>query len=146
MTIQIAVTRLHPDATIPTYATDGDAGLDLSALEPTVVGPGERKLVKTGIAIAIPAGHVGLVHPRSGLAFKHGVTVLNAPGTIDSGYRGDIGVILYNAGATSFQVYAGDRIAQLVVQEFVTASLVEVDELPSSDRGVGGFGSTGVSA
>lgn len=135
--------KLHPDAVAPSYATEGDAGLDLSALEATVIPAGERKLVKTGIAIELLPGTVGLVCPRSGLAYKKGVSVLNAPGIIDSGYRNDVGVILHNTGDEDFVIEAGDRIAQLVVQEFVTVKLVEVEELGDSARGQGGFGSTG---
>ena len=136
--------KLHADAQVPSYASEGDAGLDLRALEATVIKPGERALVKTGIAIELPEHTVGLVCSRSGLAYKKGVFVLNAPGIIDSGYRGDVGVILQNAGSEDFEVEAGDRIAQLVIQEFVTVKLVEVDEVSVSTRGEGGFGSTGV--
>lgn len=135
--------KLHPDATTPSYATDGDAGLDLSALEATVIPAGQRQLVKTGIAIELLPGTVGLVCSRSGLAYKKGVFVLNAPGIIDSGYRNDVGVILQNTGNEDFVIEAGDRIAQLVIQEFITVKLVEVEELDDSARGQGGFGSTG---
>lgn len=135
--------KLHPNAVTPSYATDGDAGLDLSALEATVIPAGERQLVKTGIAIELLPGTVALVCSRSGLAYKKGVFALNAPGIIDSGYRNDVGVILQNSGKEDFVIEAGDRIAQLVVQEFVTVKLVEVEELDDSARGQGGFGSTG---
>jgi dUTP pyrophosphatase len=135
--------KLHPNAVAPSYATEGDAGLDLSALEATVIPAGERKLVKTGIAVELLPGTVGLVCSRSGLAYKKGVFVLNAPGIIDSGYRNDVGVILQNAGDEDFVIEAGDRIAQLVIQEFISVKLVEVEELGESDRGQGGFGSTG---
>jgi dUTP pyrophosphatase len=128
---------------VPKYATRGDAGADLTASGYTMVPAGSRALVKTGIKIAIPEGYVGLVHPRSGLALKHGITVLNAPGTIDSGYRGEVGVILYNSGAENFEIRAGDRIAQLVIQKVETAEFEIVDALIDTDRGEGGFGSTG---
>ncbi|MGW8431555.1 dUTP diphosphatase [Curtobacterium citreum] len=129
----------------PAYATDGDAGLDLRAAESLTVWPGERHLVATGFAIAVPTGHVGLVHPRSGLAVKQGITVLNTPGTIDSGYRGEVKVLLLNTGSEPFIVNVGDRIAQLVIQEYVTVTVEETDELGTTARGAGGFGSTGVS-
>lgn len=128
----------------PSYAHPGDAGLDLHSGEDLTIPAGGRAMVRTGVAIALPAGYVGLVHPRSGLAAKHGITVLNAPGTIDAGYRGEIGVVLHNTDTDhSFSVSRGDRIAQLVIQEYVTADLVQVDHLPGSARGEGGFGSTG---
>jgi dUTP pyrophosphatase len=136
--------KLDENAVTPTYASEGDAGLDLCALEATVIAPGERALVKTGIAIELREGTVGLVCSRSGLAYKKGVFVLNAPGIIDSGYRNDVGVILQNSGSEDFVIEPGDRIAQLVVQEFVSVRLVEVEELGDSVRGQGGFGSTGV--
>jgi dUTP pyrophosphatase len=142
--IDLPVLLLHPEAQIPNYATDGDAGLDLRATEPFWIEPGVRRIVPTGIAVAIPAGHVGLIHPRSGLAAKFGITVLNAPGTIDCGYRGEIKVIILNTSALPFSIEIGDRIAQLVIQEYVHAKMVEVSELPASERGEGGFGSTGI--
>jgi dUTP pyrophosphatase len=128
---------------VPMYARDGDAGADIHASEGGYVPAGGHVLMKTGIKIAIPYGYVGLVHPRSGLAMKQGVTVLNAPGTIDSGSRGEIGVILYNSGAEPFTVQRGDRIAQMVVQKFETVEFNKVDALTESDRGQSGFGSTG---
>lgn len=129
----------------PTYARAGDAGADLRSAEDLVyIAPGERKLIKTGVSIALPDGYVALVHPRSGLALKNGITVLNTPGTIDSGYRGEIGVILYNAGDDVFAVDRGDRIAQVVIQRFETAEFEVVDALTDTERGDGGFGSTGV--
>lgn len=131
-------------ATVPSYAREGDAGADLVANEPAIVPAGSRALVKTGIKIAIPAGYVGLVHPRSGLALKSGITVLNTPGTIDAGYRGEVGVILFNTTAEDFQVLVGDRIAQLVIQQVSIASFEVVESLDETSRGVGGFGSTGV--
>ena len=128
---------------VPKYATRGDAGADLISAEDVRIPAHQRVLVKTGIKIAIPERYVGLVHPRSGLALKHGITVLNAPGTIDAGYRGEVGVILLNTGALDFEVKAGDRIAQLVIQKVETAEFEIVDALIDTDRGEGGFGSTG---
>ncbi|SJM57690.1 Deoxyuridine 5'-triphosphate nucleotidohydrolase [Agrococcus casei LMG 22410] len=127
----------------PEYAHPGDAGADLRASEAITLEPGDRALVATGIRIALPDGFVGLVHPRSGLAAKHGVTVLNTPGTIDAGYRGEVKVILANLGREPFSVEPGDRIAQLVVQRVERAEFIRVEQLPGSDRGEGGFGSTG---
>lgn len=144
--LEIPLRRLDPDLQMPSYATDGDAGADLVAAESVTLAPrGGRALVATGAAIAIPAGYAGFVQPRSGLAYKHGVTVLNTPGLIDSGYRGELKVLLVNTDPeTPFEVVRGDRIAQLVIQQVEHVSFVEVDELPSSERGDGGFGSTGV--
>ena len=139
----LKITRLSKNATIPTYAKPGDAGLDLSASESITLEPGGRNVVGTGLAIALPEGHVGLLHPRSGLAFKEGVTVLNAPGTIDAGYRGEVSVILYNAGDSPYTVEVGDRIAQLVIQRFERPVIEEVKKLDETKRGQGGFGSTG---
>ncbi|NNC79896.1 MAG: dUTP diphosphatase [Acidimicrobiales bacterium] len=131
---------------MPSYATDGDAGADLVAAESLTLAPGGgRALVATGAAIAIPVGYAGFIQPRSGLAYKHGVTVLNTPGLIDSGYRGELKVLLVNTDPeTPFEVVRGDRIAQLVIQQVEHVNFVEVDELPDSERGAGGFGSTGV--
>jgi len=131
---------------VPKYATRGDAGADLISAEDVRIAAHQRVLVKTGIKIAIPEGYVGLVHPRSGLALKHGITVLNTPGTIDAGYRGEVGVILLNTGSIDFEVKAGDRIAQLVIQKVEYADFEVVDALTDTDRGNGGFGSTGVSS
>lgn len=143
-TVDILVQRLDPDLPLPSYAHPGDAGLDLVAREDATVPAGGRATVPTGIAVALPDGYVGLVHPRSGLARKHGVTVLNAPGTVDAGYRGEIQVILVNTDQqTPFELRRGDRVAQLVVQRVARAALLEVQTLPGSDRGDGGFGSTG---
>lgn len=128
----------------PAYAQPGDAGCDLRAAEETVVPARGRVLVKTGISIALPDGYVGLVHPRSGLAAKHGITVLNTPGTVDAGYRGEIMVTLYNSTDADFPVAKYDRIAQLVIQQFAKAEFVVVEKLPESHRGEAGFGSTGV--
>lgn len=132
---------------IPGYAHPGDAGADLRASEDVVLAPGRRASVGTGVAIALPDGHVGFVVPRSGLAFKHGITIVNAPGTIDAGYRGEIRVALLNTDAEqTYRVSAGDRIAQLVIVPVVRARFTPVAELPDSVRGLGGFGSTGYDA
>lgn len=142
--VQVLVQRLDPDLPLPGYAHPGDAGLDLCAREDATLAPGGRAAVPCGVAIALPAGYVGLVHPRSGLARRHGVTVLNAPGTVDAGYRGEVQVILVNTDPEQpFEVRRGDRVAQLVIQQVATADLIEVTTLPGSDRGEGGFGSTG---
>ena len=139
---EILITVTDPELA-PTYAKLGDAGADLRAAENAVLRPGNRMLVKTGVSIALPEGYVALVHPRSGLALKHGITVLNTPGTVDSGYRGEIGVILYNSGHKVYEVKRGERIAQLVIQEYVQGNFSIVAELSESERGAGGFGSTG---
>ncbi|MDR2508702.1 MAG: dUTP diphosphatase [Candidatus Ancillula sp.] len=132
------------DVQIPSYANAGDAGADLQCVEDFTLLPGERKLVGTGVKIALEPGFVGLLHPRSGLAAKHGVTIVNAPGTIDAGYRGEIKVCLLNTDANSpVQFSAGDRIAQLVIQRFEKADFLEVGELPEAARGESGFGSSG---
>ncbi|MFL6152396.1 MAG: dUTP diphosphatase [Ornithinibacter sp.] len=142
--VPVAVRRLHPDAGVPAYSTDGDAGADLTSVAEVTLAPGERALVPTGIAVALPAGTVGLVHPRSGLAARHGITVVNAPGTVDSGYRGEILVNLVNLDLREpFTVRVGDRIAQLVVQHYLHADFDDVDSLPDSARGETGHGSTG---
>jgi dUTP diphosphatase len=142
--VELALTKLKEAATLPTRAHEGDAGLDLYACEPAHVGPGERWSVGTGIAVEIPLGHAGLVLPRSGLAREHGITLVNSPGLIDSGYRGEMRVLLLNTDpAEIFRVEAGDRIAQLLVVAVAAAEPVEVDELSDSARGDGGFGSSG---
>lgn len=142
--VPVPVRRLDPDLPLPEYAHPGDAGADLVAAEDVEIAPGARSLVRTGVAIALPPGHVGLVHPRSGLAARLGVTVLNAPGTVDAGYRGEILVNLVNHDpATTAKISRGDRIAQLVVQRVERAFFHIVDELPDSNRGDGGHGSTG---
>ena len=141
--VRIEVVRDDPILALPTYAREGDAGLDLAAALPVTLPPGGRHLVPTGLRVAIPDGYAGLVLPRSGLALRAGVIVLNAPGLIDSGYRGEIGVLLVNHGAEAVTISRGERIAQLVIQAVGQAMLVEVRELPSSRRGGGGFGSTG---
>jgi dUTP pyrophosphatase len=136
--------RLSPEARPPAQAHDGDAGYDLHAAEALTIAPGERASVATGIAVAIPPGQAGLVVPRSGLAARHGISVVNAPGLIDSGYRGELRVLLFNTDRSEpFVVEPGDRIAQLVLVAVETAELEEVDELDETARGGGGFGSTG---
>lgn len=143
--IDLPLVRLDPDLPMPSYAQAGDAGIDLRAAEGTTLDPrGGRALIATGVAVAIPVGWAGFVQPRSGLALKHGVTVLNTPGLIDSGYRGELKVLLVNTDPTeAFEVVRGERIAQLVIQAVEHANLVEVAELEESSRGDGGFGSTG---
>ena len=142
--VSVAITRLDPQLPLPRYAHPLDAGVDLYAAHDVELKPGERALVNTGIACALPPGYVGSVHPRSGLAARHGVTVLNAPGTVDAGYRGEIRVNLVNLdGDTPVRVSRGDRIAQLVVQQVAQVVFHEVSQLPESARGIGGHGSTG---
>lgn len=140
----VAFLPLDPDLEPPRYATPGDAGADLRSAIDTVISPGERVLVPTGVAIALPEGFVGLIHPRSGLALRHGLSIVNTPGTIDAGYRGEIKVLLINLDPREpIQIQRGDRIAQLVVQRFETVEFVAVDELPDSERGADGYGSSG---
>jgi dUTP pyrophosphatase len=143
--MEILAKRLHPDAVVPAYAKEGDAGCDLVAVEPcTLRAGGGRALVATGIAVAIPEGHGGFVLPRSGLASRHGVTLANAPGLIDAGYRGEVKVALVNLDPVhDYEVQKGDRIAQLVVLAVTSSPILVVDELPESSRGEGGFGSSG---
>jgi dUTP pyrophosphatase len=151
MSVDVRVKRLPhgKDLPLPTYQTASSAGLDLqAAIAPQttlVIEPGSRELVPTGLAIELPEGFEAQIRPRSGLALKKGVTLVNTPGTIDADYRGEIGVIVINHGAEPFEIVRGDRIAQMIVAPVVQARLVEVDDLSSSDRGAGGFGSTGVS-
>jgi len=141
--IELPIRRLRDDAVVPSRAYAGDAGLDLAACEQVELGPGERASIGTGLAVAIPEGYAGFVQPRSGLAARHGITIVNAPGLIDSGYRGELKVVLLNTDAReSFVVEAGMRIAQLVVLRVPAVDPVEVDELPESERGVRGFGSS----
>ncbi len=143
--IELPIQRLRDDAVVPTRAYAGDAGLDLAACERIELGPGERATVGTGLAVAIPDGHAGFVQPRSGLALRHGITIVNTPGLVDSGYRGELKVILLNTDAReAFVVEPGMRIAQLVVLPVPELDPVEVDELPASERGVRGFGSSAV--
>jgi len=127
----------------PVYAKPGDAGADLRSTVALTVAAGARALVRTGVSIALPQGYVGLVHPRSGLAIKHGITVLNTPGTLDAGYRGEISVILFNSSDIDFEVAVGDRIAQLLIQTVELAKFVAVEKLPETERGETGFGSSG---
>jgi dUTP pyrophosphatase len=140
----VLITRLDPDLPLPAYEHPGDAGMDLRSRIEVTLAPGERMLVPTGMAIALPDGYVALVCARSGLALRHGIGLVNAPGVVDAGYRGEIGVILVNHDATAHvTLQRGDRIAQLVIERVERARLVEVSELPGSHRGDGGFGSTG---
>tara|TARA_A100000164_G_scaffold357329_1_gene367822 strand:+ start:399 stop:833 length:435 start_codon:yes stop_codon:yes gene_type:complete len=143
--MEIPITRIDSDLPLPTYAKEGDAGADLVANENVMLPPaGGRALISTGVAIAIPEGYAGFVQPRSGLAAKHGVTCLNTPGLIDSGYRGELKVLLVNTDPeTPFAVVKGERIAQLVIQRVESVEFIEVEALSDSDRGSGGFGSTG---
>jgi len=141
--MQLKVKKLNPAATLPSYAREGDAGLDLFAVTALVIEPGKSALVPTGIAIEIPRGTEAQVRPRSGLALKHALTVLNTPGTVDEGYRGEVGVILINHGSTAFTVDIGMKIAQMVISPRIEVSVAEVEELSDTERGSGGFGSTG---
>jgi dUTP pyrophosphatase len=142
--VEILIKRLDPEVPLPAYAHPGDAGADLTTTVDVELKPGERALVPTGISLALPDGYVALVHPRSGLAARYGVSIVNAPGTVDAGYRGEIKVLLVNLDPSEPVVlHRGDRIAQLVVQEFARATFTEVDDLPESARGGGGYGSTG---
>ncbi|ADG89000.1 deoxyuridine 5'-triphosphate nucleotidohydrolase [Thermobispora bispora] len=144
MSVEVLIRRLDPGLPLPSYAHPGDAGADLYATEDVELKPGERAVVGTGIAIALPDGYAAFVHPRSGLAAKHGVTLVNAPGTIDAGYRGEIKVTLINTDPReTVRLKRGDRIAQLVIQRVEKAAFYEVERLPGSSRGANGFGSTG---
>ncbi len=141
---EVLIKRLDPDIPLPSYAKAGDAGADLCTRIDLTLKPGERVLVPTGISIALPNGFVALVHPRSGLAIKHGISIVNTPGTVDAGYRGELQVILINHDLKeSISFKKGDRIAQLVIQQVERAEFIEVQDLPGSDRSTGGFGSTG---
>ena len=143
--VVIKCVQMHSDLPLPSYAHLGDAGADLVSAEDLILKPGERAAVSTGLSIALPIGFVALVHPRSGLALKHGISMVNTPGTIDSGYRGEIKVILINHDLeNSFEINRGDRIAQLVIQKVEHAVLVGSDSLDETSRADGGFGSTGV--
>ena len=142
--VEVLVTRLDPAIPLPAYAQPGDAGADLRSAIDITLAPGERAMVPTGIAIALPEGHAAFVHPRSGLAIKHGLSMVNTPGTIDAGYRGEISVLLINHDRSEpIDIRRGDRIAQLIVQKVEHAAFVEAADLPDSSRGLGGFGSTG---
>jgi dUTP pyrophosphatase len=142
--LEVLVQRLDPDLPLPSYAHPGDAGADLVTTVDVTLAPGERAMVPTGVAIALPDGFVALVHPRSGLAARHGLSIVNTPGTVDAGYRGEIKVMLINHDPREpIELRRGDRIAQLVIQRFERAAFVEVAGLPESVRGAGGYGSTG---
>jgi dUTP pyrophosphatase len=142
--VQVLITRLDPSIPLPKYAKGGDAGADIVTRVDVTLQPGERALVPTGISIALPDGYVALVHPRSGLAIKHGVTMVNAPGTVDAGYRGELQCIMINHDPKEpVTFHKGDRIAQLVIQKVERAEFVEVEQLPGSARADNGFGSTG---
>ena len=146
-TVDVLVQMLDAELPLPVYAHPGDAGADLCARIDVTLAPHGRALVPTGVAIALPAGYAAFIHPRSGLALRHGIGMVNAPGTIDAGYRGEIGVLLVNHDATTaVDIKRGDRIAQLVIQEVATAAFHPVATLPGSHRGDGGFGSTGTGA
>ncbi|GAB3084087.1 dUTP diphosphatase, partial [Phycicoccus sp. Root563] len=142
--VSVPLRRLDPDLPVPSYAHPGDAGADLHAATDVTLAPGERALVPTGVALALPDGYVGLVHPRSGLAARHGITIVNAPGTVDAGYRGEVLVNLVNLDPREeFTVHRGDRIAQLVVQQVAVADFLEVDSLEDTSRGDTGHGASG---
>lgn len=142
--VTVPIVRLDDALPLPSYAHAGDAGADLFTTVDVELAPGERRLIPTGVALALPEGYVGLVHPRSGLAARHGLSIVNAPGTIDAGYRGEIKVCLINLDPTTpISLARGDRIAQLIVQRFETADFVEVADLDATERGAGGYGSTG---
>nr|WP_204136942.1 dUTP diphosphatase [Halomicronema sp. CCY15110] len=141
--MKLKVKRLREEAILPQYAHPGDAGMDLYAIDAMTISPGEVALIKTGLAIELPPGTEAQIRPRSGLALKHAVTVLNTPGTIDEGYRGEIGVILINHGPADFQVSSGMRIAQMVIKPVIYAQVEAIEVLSESSRAEGGFGSTG---
>jgi dUTP pyrophosphatase len=142
---ELLVRRLRPDAVVPAGAYPGDAGLDLASIEEVVLEPGQRRMVATGVAVAIPTGHAGFVQPRSGLAARHGIAVVNSPGLIDSGYRGELKVVLLNTDAAEpFHIHPGDRIAQLVILALPTVTVTETFDLPPSERAERGFGSSTV--
>jgi len=142
--MEMKIERIHENATLPQYAHEGDSGLDLYAVEDTIIEPGQRVLVKTGIKIQLPPNTEAQIRPKSGLALKKGITVLNTPGTVDEGYRGEIGVILINHSDTTYNVETGQKIAQMVIMPVVRVAVEEVPSLDETARGEGGFGSTGV--
>lgn len=148
MSITLRIKKLDhaKDLPLPSYATPGSAGMDLrsASVEPVVISPGQRALVPTGLILEIPDGYEGQVRPRSGLALKHGISLVNSPGTVDSDYRGEVMVIMINLGDDHFMINYGDRIAQLVIAPVIQAQIVEIDEISESERGDGGFGSTGL--
>lgn len=139
----LAFKRIHPEAVLPAYAHESDAGMDVRSVAEVVVPAQDRALIPTGLVVLLPPGYEVQVRPRSGLAFKSGITVLNTPGTIDAGYRGEIGVILFNTTNTDFLVHKADRVAQLVVAPVTRVDVVEAESVDATDRGAGGFGSTG---
>ena len=141
--MKIKIKKLNKEAQIPAYQTKEAAGFDLHSIEDAIINPGERKLIGTGLAFEIEFGYEVQIRPRSGLAYKYGITVLNTPGTIDSDYRGEIKILLINHGQESFEIKKGERIAQAVIAPVIQAQIVEVDELNDTERGAGGFGSTG---
>ena len=144
MTVDILITRLDESVPLPSYAKPGDAGADLCSRIDAILQPGERALIPTGISVALPNGYVALVHPRSGLAIKHGISMVNTPGTVDAAFRGELQIILINHDLQQpFEIKKGDRIAQLVIQKVERAEFVEVQTLPGTHRAEGGFGSTG---
>ena len=142
--MKVVFKKIHPDAVLPNYAHPGDAGMDVCACEAVILQPGERRLVKTGLVMELPSDTEAQMRPRSGLALKHGITLLNTPGTIDEGYRGEIGVILINLGQESFEVSPGMRIAQMVIAPVLCVEIAEAYEVSETVRGSDGFGSTGV--
>jgi len=145
VSLAVSIARLHPQARIPAAPYQDDAGLDLSSVERVTIAPGERRTVATGLAVAIPPGYAGFVQPRSGLAAQHGITIVNSPGLIDAGYRGELRVVLLNTDPVEqFVIEVGDRIAQLVILAVPQVRLVEVDRLPDSERSASGFGSSAV--
>ena len=141
--VKIKIQKIHPDAIIPKYAHDGDAGMDLHSCENYILKSRERRLISTGLKVEIEKGYEMQIRPRSGLALKYGISVLNTPGTIDSGYRGDVGVILINTSSSDYEIKKGDRIAQAVINKLEDVVIEEVEGLADSSRGDGGFGSTG---
>jgi dUTP pyrophosphatase len=140
----LAFKRIHPDAVLPSYAHESDAGMDVRSVEDIEIPAGGRALVHTGLIMILPPNYEAQVRPRSGLALKNGVTVLNTPGTIDAGYRGEVGVILANFGMETFKISKGDKVAQIVIAPVTRADIVETDIVDATDRGEGGFGSTGI--
>ncbi len=142
--VKIRFQKVHEDAVIPRFAKEGDAGMDLVAVEEYEIGPGEHALIKTGLKMELPVGYEAQIRPRSGLALKNKISVLNSPGTIDAGYRGELGVILMNHGNSVFKINKGDRIAQMVINKHEIPEIEETEELNESERGEGGFGSTGL--